>query len=160
VEVDADGADVVSLTGRIETPVHAALERADGRPVLARLVLTGYSDLHGTLLGDTDRLAAECRNAAIEAGGALWVESVRVHTHPKPRPVADSLAPLRIAFESGLDDPEMVSGLLEHFALLRQKLPAHARAALDLPETAEDLRGLADDAWQITSDVVAAAEQP
>jgi hypothetical protein len=67
---------------------------------------------------------------------------------------------LRIAFESGLDDPEMVSGLLEHFALLRQKLPAHARAALDLPETAEDLRGLADDAWQITSDVLAAAEQP
>ena len=160
VEVDADGADVVSLTGRIETPVHAAIERADGRPVLARLVLTGYSDLHGTLLGDTDRLAAECRNAAIEAGGALWVESVRVHTHPKPRPVADSLAPLRIAFETGLDDPEMVSGLLEHFALLRQKLPAHARAASDLPETAGDLRGLADDAWQITSDVVAAAEQP
>jgi predicted phosphodiesterase len=160
VEVDADGADVVSLTGRIETPVHAAIERADGRPVLARLVLTGYSDLHGTLLGDTDRLAAECRNAAIEAGGALWVESVRVHTHPKPRPVADSLAPLRIAFETGLDDPEMVSGLLEHFALLRQKLPAHARAALDLPETAGDLRGLADDAWQITSDVLAAAEQP
>jgi hypothetical protein len=160
VEVDADGADVVSLAGRIETPVHAAIERADGRPVLARLVLTGYSDLHRTLLGDTDRLAAECRNAAIEAGGALWVESVRVHTHPKPRPVADSLAPLRIAFETGLDDPEMVSGLLEHFALLRQKLPAHARAALDLPETAGDLRGLADDAWQITSDVLAAAEQP
>jgi DNA repair protein SbcD/Mre11 len=81
LEVDADGADVVSLTGRIETPVRAAIERADGRPVLARLVITGYSDLHGPLLGDTDRLAAECRNAAIEAGGALWIESVRVHTH-------------------------------------------------------------------------------
>src|SRR3984885_697551 len=160
LEVDADGADVASLTGRIETSVRAAIEGADRRPILARLVLRGLSDLHGTLLGDTDRLAAECRNAAIEAGGALWVEAVRVHTRPTPRPVAASLAPLRTAFESGLDDSELISGLLEHLALLRQKLPAPARAALDLPETAEDLRRLADDAWQITADVLAIAEQP
>ena len=105
-------------------------------------------------------LAAECRNAAIEAGGALWVESVRVHTRPKPQPVADLLAPLRIAFDGGLDDPDMVTGLLEHIALLRQKLPAPARAALDLPETPEDLRRLADDAWQITADVLATVSQP
>ncbi len=39
LEVDIDGADVVSLTGRIETSVRAAIEGADGRPVLARLVL-------------------------------------------------------------------------------------------------------------------------
>jgi DNA repair protein SbcD/Mre11 len=160
LEVDADGADVVSLTGRIETSVRAAIEDADGRPVLARLVLTGFSDLHGTLLGDTDRLAAECRNAAIEAGSALWVESVRVHTRPTPQPVADSLSPLRTAFESGLDDPDTVSGLLEHLALLRQKVPAPARAALDLPETVEDLRRLADSAWQMTADALATAEQP
>jgi hypothetical protein len=31
---------------------------------------------------------------------------------------------------------------------------------LDLPETAQDLRTLADDAWQITADTLAAAEQP
>jgi len=160
LEVDADGADVASLTGRIEASVRAAIEAADGRPVLARLVLAGFSDLHGTLLGDTDQLAAECRNAAIGAGGALWVESVRVLTQPKPQPLADSLAPLRTAFRSGLNDPETVAALLEHLALLRQKIPAPARAALDLPETAEDLRRMADDAWQITADGLAAAEQP
>ncbi len=160
LEVDVDGVDVVSLTGRIETPVRVAIEGADGRPVLARLVLTGLSDLHGALLGDTDRLAAECRNAAIEAGGALWVESVRVHTHARPQPGADSLAPLRMAFESGLDDPDTVSSLLDHLALLRQKVPAPARIALDLPETAEDLRRLAADAWQIAADALTSAEQP
>jgi len=160
LEVDAGGADVATLTGRIETLVRAAIEAADGRPILAGLVLTGTSDLHGTLLGDTEHLAAECRNAAIEAGGALWVESVRVRTRPRPQPLADTLAPLRTAFVSGLDDPEVVSGLLEELALLRQKVPAPARAALDLPETAQDLRTLADDAWQITADTLAAAEQP
>ena len=102
LEVDADGADVASLTGRIETSVRAAIDGADRRPVMARLVLRGLSDLHGTLHGDTERLAAECRNAAIEAGGALWVESVRVHTRPKPPAVTDSLAPLRTAGVIGL----------------------------------------------------------
>jgi hypothetical protein len=67
---------------------------------------------------------------------------------------------LRSAFEAGLDDPEMVSGLLEHFGLLRQKVPAPARAVVDLPETAADLRRLANDSWQITAEVLAAAEQP
>jgi hypothetical protein len=112
------------------------------------------------MLGDTEQLAAECRNAAIEAGGALWVESVRVRTRPTPQPLADSLAPLRSAFASGLDDPDVVAGLLEELALLRQKVPAPTRAALDLPETAQDLRALADDAWQITADTLAAAETP
>jgi DNA repair exonuclease SbcCD nuclease subunit len=155
LEVDADGADVASLIRRIEASVRAAIDGADGRPVMARLVLRGVSDLHTTLLGDADHLAAECRNAAIEAGGDLWVESVRVLTRPKPQPVADSLAPLRSAFDGGLDDPDMVSGLLEHLAQLRQKVPAPARAVLDLPETREDLRRLADDAWRITADALA-----
>ena len=160
VEVDAEDSDSVSLTGRIGTSVRAAIAGADDRPVFARLVLTGLSDLHGTLFDERDRLAAECRNAAIEAGGALWVESVRVHTRPKPRQVDDALAPLRIAFESGLDDPDTVSSLAADLALLRQKVPAPARAALELPETTEGLRRLADDAWQITADVLAATEAP
>ena len=54
----------------------------------------------------------------------------------------------------------VVAGLLEELALLRQKVPAPARAALDLPETAQDLRALADDAWQITADTLTAAETP
>ncbi len=158
--VDADGADLVSLTGRIATSVRMAIEGADDRPVLARLVLTGRSDLHGALLGDAERLAAECRNAAIEAGGALWVESVRVHTRPKPQPAGDSLAPLRMAFEAGLDDADTVSRLLDDLASLSQKVPAPARSMLDLPETAEALRRLADDAWQIAADALAATEPP
>lgn len=77
-----------------------------------------------------------------------------------PQPLTDTLAPLRAAFVSGLDDPDVAAGLLEELALLRQKVPAPARAALDLPETAQDLRALADDAWQITADTLAITEPP
>jgi exonuclease SbcD len=158
LEVDATGADVVTLTGRIAETTRAALAGADGRPVLARLTLTGATELHGRLLDDTDRLAAECRNAAIEADAALWVESVRVRTRPVPLAKDDVLAPLRAAFAAGLDDPALVEALLDHLAQLRQKLPAPARAALELPDDAEGLRALAEDAWQIAADALAAAE--
>ena len=158
LELDATGADVATLTGRIAETVQAALADTAGRPVLARLTLTGATNLHGTLLGDSERLAAECRNAAIEVGAALWVESVRVRTRPLPLPQGDELAPLRAAFAAGLDDPALVKTLLDDLASLRQKLPGPARTGLDLPEDAEGLRTLADDAWQIAADALFAAE--
>jgi DNA repair exonuclease SbcCD nuclease subunit len=158
LEVDATGADVVTLIGRLAETTRAALAGADGRPLLARLTLTGATELHATLLGDTDRLAAECRNAAIEAGAALWVESARVRTHPVVMPQDDVLAPLRATFIASIDDPALVKSLLDDFAQLRQKLPAPARAALERPEDAEGLRALAEDAWQIAADALAAAE--
>jgi hypothetical protein len=135
-----------------------ALAGADGRPVLARLTLTGASELHGTLIGDTDHLAAECRNAAIEEDAALWVESVRVRTQPVPLAKDDVLAPLRAAFTAGLDDPALVKALLDDLASLRQRLPAPARATLELPDDIEGLRSLAEDAWQIAAEALAAAD--
>ncbi len=48
LEVDAAGADVATLTGRIADAVGATLAAADGRPVLARVTLLGATALHGT----------------------------------------------------------------------------------------------------------------
>jgi DNA repair exonuclease SbcCD nuclease subunit len=155
LEVDATGADVVTLTGRIAEAVRAAVANADDRPILARLTLFGATDLHGTLQGDIDRLAAECRNAAIEAGAALWVESVRVRTWPVPMARDDVLAPLRDAFTAGLDDPAIVGKLLSDLAALRQRLPPAAQAVLELPDNVAGLRVLADDAWQIVAGALA-----
>lgn len=158
LEVDATDADVFTLTGRIGDAVRAAVADAEGRPVLARLTLTGATGLHGTLLGDADRLAAECRAAAIKADSELWVEAVRVRTHPARMADVDVLAPLRAAFVAGLDDPALVGTLLDDLAALRQKLPAEARAGLDLPEDAAGLRSLAEDAWAIAADALVAAD--
>lgn len=158
VDVDATGTDVALLTGRVAAAVRTALDTADGRPLLARVTLTGATDLHGTLLGDTDQIAAECRNAAIETGGHLWVETVRVQTRPAGRDATETLAPLRAAFAAGLDDPEMIAALLREFTSLRQKLPAAARDGLDLPDDEAALRLLAEDAWQIAADALTATD--
>ena len=158
LEVDATGADVATLTGRIADAVRSAIATADGRPVLARMTLVGATELHGTLQGDTERLAAECRNAAFEADGSLFVESVRVRTRPVPVADDDVLAPLRAAFAAGLDDPALVASLLAELASVRQRLPASARADLDLPGDADGLHALAEEAWQIVTDKLAAAE--
>ena len=84
-----------------------------------------------------------------------------MRTRPRSQPVADALAPLRTAFVSGLDDPDVIAGLLEELALLRQKVPWRPRAQRWIcPETAEDLRALADDAWQITADTLKVAAEP
>ena len=158
LEVDATGLDVASLTGALADRVHAALDAAEDRPLLARLTLTGATDLHGTLLGDTERLAAECRNAAIEAGGRLWVEAVKIRTQATTRRDDETLAPLREAFLAGLDDPAITSAMLAALADLRQKMPAAALDKLELPQDLDALRRLARDAWQVTEDAIAAAD--
>ena len=157
LDVDVAGVDVVTLNGRIADAVRAALAAADGRPVLARMTLTGATDLHGRLQGDADRLAAETRAAAIEANGALYVESVRVRTQPAAIADDTGLAPLRDAFVAGLDDPTLIAALLAELAAVRQRLPAPARVGTDLPDDEAGLRALAGEAWQIVADALAAS---
>ena len=112
------------------------------------------------LLSDTEHLAAECRNAAIEAGAELWAESVRVKTRPLTQSAGDVLSPLQTAFAAGLDDQALIASLLQEMAALRQKLPAPARGGeLDIPEDERGLRALAEEAWQIAADALASVDQ-
>ncbi|MEO3474295.1 DNA repair exonuclease [Roseomonas sp. CAU 1739] len=158
LDVDAEGADVAMLTERIAQATAAAVAAADDRPLLARLSLAGATALHGRLVGDTDQLAAECRAAAIEAGGALWVEAVRVRTRPLRVAADDALLPLRAAFDAGLDDEDLARGVLADMQAIREKLPAVAQADLDLPTDAGALGALATDAWEIVAAAIAAAD--
>jgi hypothetical protein len=80
LEVDAAGADRAGLTARAHAAAEAAVAEAEGRTVLARLMVRGETALHGALLDDTEALAAECRSAALGAGGQIWVEQVRLAT--------------------------------------------------------------------------------
>lgn len=159
LEVDAEGADVVTLTGRIGDAVQEALAAADDLPVLARLVLRGETALHAALASDGERLAAECRSAAIAAGGQLWVEAVRVRT-TAPRHRAEGLLdPLRAAFAAGLSDPARVQALLAEMAALRGKVPAPGRDGLDVPADEAGLGRLLEDAWQVAEAAITAEER-
>ena len=156
LDADATGLDEPALTAAIADCVRAALADAEANPIFARLTVTGTTDLHGALLSDTDRLAAECRNAAIEAGGRLWVESVKIRTRPLVTQDAGTLTELRDAFFAGLTDPVLAARLREEFASLRQKVPAPARDDLDVPKPDDALDQLAEDAWQLAAGAIAA----
>ncbi|RAI57472.1 metallophosphoesterase family protein [Roseicella frigidaeris] len=160
VEVDAEGADLLALHARIGEGVRAALSEADGKPLLARVTLRGTTPLHAALLGDADQIAAECRNAAIQAGGEFWVEAVKLRTRPLRAEAVGTLQPLREAFEAGLADPGLTGDVLAEFEALRQKLPVAAREGLDLPADAAALRALAEDAWAEVARALEAAETP
>ncbi len=157
LDVDATGLSVPALTGAIATAVQDAVAGAEGRPLLARLTLTGTTALHAALADDTEKLAAECRDAGNAAGGELWIESVRVRTRPPAMVDEDLLTPLRDAFLAGLDDQPLMEALLREIAALRRKVPSPAQGDLDLPADAAALRSLAADTWQIAAAALAKA---
>jgi exonuclease SbcD len=159
LELDVTGLDEqAALSTRLGEAVREALAGAEDRPFLARLILTGATPLHGTLLGEVERLAAECRTAALGAGRDMWVEALKLRTRLPATSEADILAPLQEAFLAGLDEPALVAGLLKDLAELRQRLPADARAALELPEDEAALRQLAGDAWALAADRLTASD--
>jgi DNA repair exonuclease SbcCD nuclease subunit len=158
LDVDATDADRPTLDSRIAAAVRAALARADGRPLLARLTLTGTTPLHATLLDDAAQLAADCRAHALNAGGQLWIEAVKLRTRAPAQAQTELLAPLAEAFAAGLDDPDLVRSLLADLDTLRRRLPATAQA--DLPQDEAGLRRLAEDAWQTVVAALSAETPP
>jgi DNA repair exonuclease SbcCD nuclease subunit len=158
IEVDVTGADRNELSARVAKAAQLATAAAEGRPLLMRCTLTGATALHGELLGDTEALAAECRNAAIAVDAELWVERMLVCTTPPLEDRSEALGALHDAFLLGLDDDVQVQILLSELVELRQKLPAIARNDLTLPENAQALRSLAEEAWQLTAASLRAAD--
>ena len=142
--VDATGADHPDLRSRIEAAVRLGEAEAEGRPLLARLTVTGTTALHADLLDQTENLAADCRALAT---APLWVEAVKLRTRPPTAPAPELLQPLQAAFTAGLEDPTLIASLLAELADLRRRLPPPARDTLDLPQDEAALRLLAADAW-------------
>jgi predicted phosphodiesterase len=145
--VQAGGVDEAGLLERLAAAVIGAAEAAQGRPVLARVTVSGGPA--AGLAGDPERLAAECHAAAIEAGVSLHVERVRLRPAPAGAASAGLLEPLRAAFAASLEDPALVARLLADFAELRQMVPAAGRAGLELPEDRVALAALAGEAWHV-----------
>jgi len=147
VEVDVTGADEAGLSERLGAAIAGACAEAEGRPLLARLVLVGQTPLHATLPDRAEEIEALCANAAIGCGGRLWIEAVKLRTAAPREAEAEALAPLRAAFLAAADDPALAASLGEGIAALRQLLPPEARKAADLPTDALRFAKLVDEAW-------------
>ena len=155
VEVALDGAEHAGdLHDRACRSLQRAAEDADGRPVIARVTLTGETALHAELLADPEAVEAECRAAALATGAEIYVDAVRVRTGALSLVEGEALATLRAVFQAALDDPAVATELANDLRALQKLLPPSA-------ETGElaDLRALASDAWQIVSRALAGAQR-
>jgi len=149
IEVDATGADVLTLQERLRGATEAAIADAHGRPVVARLVFTGATALHARLVTDHDEEAALALDAADAAGGALWIETVRAQTRPARGPDGEAMDALKQAFDAVAADPARRAALLDDLAALRRELPAPVREAAALPRDDTALAALIEEAWAI-----------
>ncbi len=160
VSVDAEGADTpAEIAARTRLALAAAHGEAEARPLIVRVTLSGATARHAAMLADPDAIDAECRSAAAAVSGDLYIERVRLQTRmPEARAAAelDAVAQLAAPFLAGLDDPDILKRLLEDFQALAGQVPhlaGHARRLV--PQTVEELRALAPEAWQMVAQALA-----
>ncbi len=115
---------------RVHTVLQQALDAAEGRPVAARLVLTGASAVHSRLHAEREHWIQEYRALATGLGGAgLWLEKVSLGTQPSASTASklaqdDALSGLLRGIEGKELDAAALAELTNEIAALRQKLPA------------------------------------
>jgi hypothetical protein len=151
MKVSLDGAESMAAAAtalRFECEARAA--SMAGRPLLARITLTGETVLHAGFAADPAAIEAECQNAAQWTGAEIFVESVVVKTRSPHAGGTTASAELQEEFARGLDDAEISKKLLADFAKLRQDIPfIPGRAPVGLPTTVDELRELLPDAWHL-----------
>lgn len=134
VDVDAMSAasadDVVDLC---RARLAAEIQAAEGRPIAARLRVTGASPAHAELMADPERWHNALLATAIDlASDGIWVEKVLLQTDSPVSTAqlaerSDALGQLVRSLRSARSDDAELDELLELFADLRAKLPAELR---------------------------------
>lgn len=155
LRIPVDGADTLAeITARLSFELRAALDQAGGRPLIARMTLTGLTQCHGDLIAHPAQLEAECRNAAAAISDRLFIERVRTETRLPPAPLLEenAAADLERAFLAAVEDPAVQQLLLRDFGNLMQQLPASNDPDRYRPPSGPGaLQDLAADAWQIVA---------
>lgn len=131
IGVDTHGAaDLPAVAERLRSRLeHAMAHRADGRPLLVRVVLDGTTALHDALQGWAQGWGRESiQLLAASVSHDIWVEKIALRTAPVP---ASSTATLPVAGDLGdlaalLDapDPAMVERLRAELAAFVARQPA------------------------------------
>ena len=109
-----------------ETPAHL--------PLAVRVVFTGTTPAHETLLAQDEQLRQEIiAQAVAQDAERIWIEKVKVATRP-PQAAAspsqglpDALADLESLVLSAQDDPEFINELISDWQAILEKLPDDVR---------------------------------
>lgn len=133
-EVDiAKAASAADVVDHARETLARALEAADGRPLAARVVLSGSGKAHAELAGNPEHWAQQIRGSVMDIPGeGLWVEKVKF----KSRTALDVQALLErddavgqlLRFLRGLpEDQNTLREMIDELADLRHKLPQEIR---------------------------------
>ncbi|MEZ4428922.1 MAG: DNA repair exonuclease [Nannocystaceae bacterium] len=97
-----EGEGLDSALDRLRASMVAALADAGGRPVVARITLTGQTRLHARLIAHPEPVRAQIRAIALDVG-ELWPEKIKFATAPAPSAAsARELVALRRALRAEL----------------------------------------------------------
>lgn len=152
LRVDVSGCDTwQTVESRLRAALEAVLrEQSAERPCVLRLIVEGETPLHGQLLGRVAQLRADAvAIMAALAGDRLWLEKLRVETHPPRRDRkgidSDDLAAL---LAEAVADPEFHAEFLQGLRPLIDRVHHEVKAQSPLFGTLADeqVGALLDDA--------------
>ncbi|WP_462321014.1 metallophosphoesterase family protein [Halochromatium sp.] len=141
------------LYDRVGPSLAAAVSKAEGRMVAARLRLHGPCPIHTRLRAEQESVVNECRALAESVGsGAIWIEKLVLETEQESYEDAalerdDAFSGLLRSIRDLDLDAERLAALSEDFADLSAKLPPALRCAPDAidPADPEQLRARLED---------------
>ena len=130
---DVDASDANSpeaVLDRTRLRLERQIQSVGGRLLAARIQLVGASRAHAELNRDPEKWINEIRSSATDfSGGNIWIEQVKVHTHPKQMGLEerlsqnDTIADLLRLIQGLEPADEVLAPLKEEVAALRAKLP-------------------------------------
>ena len=157
-EIDVtDKESVDDIYEQVRNSLQLALDAAEGRPIAARLILTGICSAHTKLHSEREHWIQEYRNLSNNLDGAgVWLEKVVIKTR---QPISadellaqdDALGGLLDAIRTMELDESTLADLAEEVSSLRQKLPPEILSGEDnydpadpdrLKDTLEDIKEL------------------
>ena len=135
----SDLADASEAPQRVAAALAGAYQAADGRPLAARVTLTGVAPAHARLIAHREQWEAEARALAFAVGPDCWLERLKIATRPPPaRPAAAEPDGLDVdgLIAAAADDAEFAATLAELMRAVAEKLPAALRPELNLDDPA------------------------
>ncbi|XZE36610.1 metallophosphoesterase family protein [Pirellulaceae bacterium SH501] len=137
VSVDATGVESESeLLHLIRTSLEKTSRLHPGMTLAVRVVVTGRTRLHESLLAHRMKWTGEIRSLGLQVSSeTLWIEKVQLHTSPssadedRPRLSDDARQELEVLFDSLLTDSKLIQELGEDCL---KRLPADLREQLSI----------------------------
>jgi len=109
--------------------------QAEGKPLALRLTLTGASPAHARLVARHEMITAEVRALGFGLAADFWVERLCLNSSLPPPQGAGLAEPdaldLAALLRATAEDPDLLPGLSEILASLREKLPRELQEDFD-----------------------------